>query len=117
MIGYQPRMPDLNRQIVDRIVRRIVETCDPQKIVLFGSRGRGEGRPESDIDLLIIGDSNLPRHRRTVPLYSALADLPIEVDVDVVVYTPEEVHQQQAAASAFVTTALRDGSVLYEKQP
>jgi predicted nucleotidyltransferase len=96
------------------IVRRIRLVAKPKKIVLFGSRARGEHRPNSDIDLLVIEDSVLPRHRRSIPLYAALADLPLEVDTEVVVYTPAEVEEWSNASAAFVTTALREGKVLYE---
>ena len=96
------------------IVRRIRSVANPRKIVLFGSRARGEHRPDSDVDLLVIEDSPLPRHRRSIPLYAALADLPIDVDTEVVVYTPAEVEEWRGANAAFVTTALREGKVLYE---
>jgi len=97
------------------IVRRIRSVADPRKIVLFGSRARGDHRPDSDIDLLVIADSPLPRHRRAIPLYAALADLPLDVDAEVVVYTPAEVEEWRNAGAAFVTTALREGTVLYER--
>jgi len=95
-------------------VRRIRAVSDPAKIVLFGSRARGDHRPDSDIDLLVIKESPLPRHRRAIPLYAALADLPLDVDAEVVVYTPAEVEEWRGASAAFVTTALREGTVLYE---
>ena len=96
------------------IVRRIRSVATPRKIVLFGSRARGGHRPDCDIDLLVIEDSPLPRHRRSIPLYAALADLPLDVDAEVVVYTPAEVDEWSTASAAFVTTALREGKVLYE---
>ena len=104
----------VDSDVFAEIVRRIRAVANPQKIVLFGSRARGEHRPQSDIDLLVIEDSQLPRHRRPIPLYAALADLPIEVDTEVVVYTPAEVEEWRDASAAFVTTALREGKVLYE---
>jgi len=99
---------------ISEIVRRIRAVSDPAKIVLFGSRARGDHRPDSDIDLLVIKESPLPRHRRAIPLYAALADLPLDVDAEVVVYTPAEVEEWRGASAAFVTTALREGTVLYE---
>ena len=101
-------------ETLSEIVRRIRSVADPRKIVLFGSRARGDHRPDSDIDLLVIEDSPLPRHRRAIPFYAALADLPLDVDAEVVVYTPAEVEEWQNAGAAFVTTALREGTVLYE---
>jgi uncharacterized protein len=100
--------------IFDEIVQRIRSVANPRKIVLFGSRARNEHRPNSDIDLLVIEESTLPRHRRAVPLCAALADMPIDVDTEVVVYTPAEVEEWRGANAAFITTALREGRVLYE---
>jgi uncharacterized protein len=100
--------------ILDQIVQRIRSVANPQKIVLFGSRARNEHRPDSDIDLLVIEESALPRHRRAVPLCAVLADMPIDVDTEVIVYTPAEVEEWRNAGAAFVTTALREGRVLYE---
>jgi predicted nucleotidyltransferase len=71
------------------IVGRIVEACDPDKIILFGSRARGDHRPNSDVDILVIKESSEPRYKRDGPLYTAVATLPFEVDV--LVYTPQEV--------------------------
>jgi len=85
----------------------------PERIVLFGSRARGTERPGSDFDLLVIKESDEPRYRRSAPLYTKLADLP--VDVEIVVYTPEEVHDWSQVPQAFVSTALREGKVLYER--
>jgi predicted nucleotidyltransferase len=101
-------------ETLSEIVRRIRSVANPRKIVLFGSRARGDHRPNSDIDLLVIEDSSLPRHRRAIPLCAALADLPLDVDAEVVVYTPAEVEEWHNADAAFVTTALREGTVLYE---
>ena len=100
--------------LMDEIVRRIVGVADPQKIILFGSRARGDERPDSDLDLLVISESNEPRYRRSGPLYTLLADLPVEVEI--MVYTPNEVQEWRPVREAFVTTAVREGKVLYERE-
>ena len=97
---------------IQEITRRIVKTAHPRKIVLFGSRGRGEARPDSDWDILVIADSTQPRYERSPPLYGVLSDL--RQPVDILVYTPEEVEEWRHVESAFVTTAIREGTVLYE---
>ena len=106
---------ELDPTILPTIVERIRRVSNPRRIVLFGSRARGDYRPNSDIDILVIEDSKLPRHRRAIPMYAALSDLPLNVDAEVVVYTPEEVEDWRGASAAFVTTALREGKVLYER--
>jgi predicted nucleotidyltransferase len=101
-------------ELIDVIVRRIVETAQPDKIILFGSRARGDGRPNSDFDVLVIKESSEPSYRRDAPLYLALAGL--NAPVDVMAYTPEEVTDWSAVPQAFITTALREGKVVYERK-
>ena len=106
-------MSSLNDDLVREIVRRIVDAALPEKVILFGSRARGDARPKSDFDVLVIKHSDEPRYRCSVPLYVALADLPVEVEV--MVYTPEEVEEWSQVPQAFVTTALREGTTIYER--
>lgn len=103
-----------NDDMIRSIVRRIVDTVQPEKVILFGSQARGDARPGSDFDVLVIKESDEPRYRRSVPLYVALADLPVEVEV--LVYTPEEVSERSAVPQAFVTTAVREGKTIYERR-
>jgi predicted nucleotidyltransferase len=103
-----------NEGLVGEIVRRIVDVAQPEKVILFGSQARGEARPSSDFDLLVIKRSDEPRYRRSAPLYVALADLPVEVEV--MVYTPEEVEEWREVPQAFITTALREGTTVYERR-
>jgi len=98
--------------LLEQIVARIVEQAQPERVILFGSRAREDARSNSDFDILVIKESDEPRHRRAVGLYEALANLPAEVDV--LVYTPQEVWEWSAVPQAFVTTAVREGRVLYE---
>lgn len=104
----------LSPTLTQEIVRRIRATAEPEKIILFGSQARGEGAIDSDLDLFIILESNLPRHRRAVPFYQALSGLGWAKDI--VVYTPAEVVEWQTASCSLVATILREGEVLYENQ-
>lgn len=103
----------MNSQTVLReIVKRIRREVRPQKIVLFGSRARGRPHRHSDYDILVIKKTRTQPIHRAIPIYDALRDLPVEVDA--VMYTPKEVREWSTASRAFVTTALREGKVLYE---
>ena len=64
-------MVQVDAQLIQEVVNRIVEAAHPEKIVLFGSRARGNPRPDSDLDVLVIADSREPRYRRSAPLYGA----------------------------------------------
>ena len=107
-------MSSLNEALIRDIVRRIVDTAQPEKVILVGSRARGDARWNSDFDVLVIKQSDEPRYRRSVPLYAALADLPVEVEV--MVYTPEEVEEWSQVPQAFITTAVREGMTIYERR-
>lgn len=100
-------------QVLDEIVARIREAVEPQRVVLFGSHARGEGRPDSDLDILIVAPSPLPRWKRTPPIYRLLAGL--GVSKDLVWWTPEEVSEWRGVRSHFINRALREGRVLYER--
>jgi predicted nucleotidyltransferase len=103
--------PRVTEQLLDEVVRRVLGVGSPYKIVLFGSRARGDARPDSDLDLLILEDSELPRYERSPRYYHVLTGLfPAK---DIVVYTPEEVKEWSDVPNAFVTAALREGKVLY----
>jgi predicted nucleotidyltransferase len=106
-------MSSLNDDIIRDIVRRIVDAAQPEKVILFGSQARGDAQPNSDFDVLVIKPSDEPRYRRSIPLYVALADLPVEVEV--IVYTPEEVDEWSQVPQAFVTTVVREGTTIYER--
>ena len=99
--------------ILREIVRRIRKEVRPQKIILFGSRARGNPHRHSDYDILVVKRTKLSHYRRTIPIYSALSGL--LVPVDVVMYTPFEIHDWSQVPQALITTAMREGKVLYEK--
>ena len=107
-------MQNIDNILMNKIVNRIVDTVHPEKIVLFGSHARGAQKQGSDIDLLVIAHSTEPRYRRSMPLYGALSD--IMVSMDILVYSPEEIQEWSQVRQAFVTTAIREGKVLYENK-
>jgi predicted nucleotidyltransferase len=97
---------------LQEIVRRLLAVGNPQKIILFGSRARGDARPDSDYDLLLVEPSSLPRHRRAARYRRALIGL--APGKDILMWTPEEVVEWSEVPNAFITAALKEGIVLYE---
>jgi len=98
---------------LEEIVRRLVQSVDPDRIIMFGSRARGEAGPDSDLDILIVKDSDEPRHRRAIPAYHALAGLGIPTDI--LWRTAAEIEEWAGVPNYVTTRALREGRILYER--
>ncbi len=98
---------------VEAVVSRLVTAAQPERVVLFGSLARGDANNASDLDLLVVQQTDLPRHRRSIPLYRAVREFTFPIDITV--YTPQELAEDAALPMSFTTTALREGRVVYEK--
>ena len=98
---------------LDGLLKRLVEHIQPEKVVLFGSYADDTATADSDIDLLVIVESELRRDRRQEAISQALR--PRRVPVDILAYTPEEVRQCLASPDSFVHHILTTGKVLYER--
>ena len=107
-----PRNRNSNTRL-NEITNRILHAGEPLKIVLFGSRAQNKAQNDSDYDFLIIEDSNQPRYKRAAKYRRRLRGMGFSKDI--VVWTPEEVEQWRNVSNAFITTALREGIVLYER--
>jgi len=82
--------------------------------VLKPDYAEGNQKEDSDLDILVIMNSSLPRYKRSVPIYKALAG--ILIPKDIIVYTPKEVEEWENVSQAFVTCAISKGKVLYAKK-
>jgi uncharacterized protein len=106
-------IPVLTPSILKEIVNRIVDAVDPVKIILFGSYAYGFPRKESDVDILVIMETDRPRHKRPAIIHRALAGLLIPKDI--LVYTPAEIDEWREVSQAFVTQVMKKGVVVYDK--
>lgn len=88
---------------------RITERFSPSRIILFGSQARGDAKPLSDVDLLVVFDSDGDRRQRRVAIRTALADM--IVDKDILVVTEREATSPRAGS--ILATALEEGVPLY----
>jgi predicted nucleotidyltransferase len=105
------RVPGVNPDLLQEIVRRIVEVAQPERIILFGSAARGEVGPHSDVDLLIV-KSGAHRGKLTEEIYLHLFG--VGVAVDAIVVTPEDLERYAASPALVIRPALAEGKVVYE---
>ena len=106
---------EITQQTIDTVVRTIVDRFHPRRIILFGSRARGDHRSDSDLDLFIEMeiDPAVPPRERARRVRAAFAPYPFAMDL--IVYTPEESAYWREAAASLPAAAYREGVVLYER--
>jgi len=100
-------------KLISDMVEQIVRTCNPIRVMLFGSVAKGEMRPDSDIDLLVIQNTDVPRAYRAAALKPFF--LESVVPVDVVVMTEAEFAEESVRPYSFAHSAATSAIVLYEK--
>jgi HEPN domain-containing protein/predicted nucleotidyltransferase len=94
-----------------RLVIERLAPFGPEKIIIFGSRARGEARPDSDVDLLVVFDGVEDGRDLEVELLGALASVPFAKDV--IVATSELLSRRGDAVGTVYRRALREGMVIY----
>ena len=104
-------MQPITEELIQEVKNRIVSEVHPEKIVLFGSYAYGTPTKDSDLDLLVILKTKEPMHKRGVRIRKSLRD--ISTPKDILVYTPQEVEKWKNASTAFITTILKKGKVIY----
>ena len=102
----------ITQEQINEISRRIVRNFKPQKIILFGSYANGIPTEESDLDLLIIKDSEFPSRLQNRKVRKILSGL--RVPVDVIVKTPEEFQTYRDIIGTIIYPANKFGKVIYE---
>ncbi len=102
-------------RVIQSIVRRIIEGYHPQKIVLFGSLAWGEPDEDSDIDLLIIKETDESPLERRVRVRRLVSDVQRPIPFSPLVLTPQELADRLGIGDPFYQEIIRRGLVLYEK--
>ena len=94
------------------IVRRLVETFEPERIYLFGSKARGDEGPGSDYDLMVIvADSAPPERRRSRLAYQALRGTGVAAYV--IVWSREYFEGRLHLLASLPATIAREGRLVY----
>jgi len=91
----------------------IIDHCRPEKIILFGSFARGENNPLSDIDLLVIKNSEKKRAFRAKEVFEAVRGLKRNCPLDAIVYTPKELNDRLLLGDYFIKKIIAEGKTIY----
>jgi predicted nucleotidyltransferase len=107
-IDKRKRIP---QKAIDQVMEQIVEKFKPQKIILFGSYARGDFRPESDVDLLVVMDTPLKEVQQAIQICQ---QIDYRFGLDLIVHTPKYLQQRLEMGDWFLRDVIKEGKVLYE---
>ncbi len=103
---------EISLNAIKEKAKTISEKFDPEKIILFGSYASGTPTPDSDVDLLVIMETERPTWDLAVEI---LASLKHSFPIDVVVRTPKEIKTRLKQGDFFVMEIMEQGKVIYER--
>lgn len=103
----------VTEQDLGRLVSRIVEFYQPEKVILFGSYANGNADENSDLDLLLIKETDEHPLNRAAGIRKALRD--VLLPMDILVYTPSEISKDQERKFTFIHDVLKSGRILYAR--
>jgi uncharacterized protein len=103
---------ELLKEMTDTIVREV----NPRQIILFGSHARGDARPDSDLDFIVVEDGPFDARRSRRAAMTQLCELMFDyyIPIDFLIFTPEEMKKWKDAKNHVVAHALSEGRILYE---
>jgi len=103
-------MPDMIHAKIETLLE-CLRPAHPVCVYLFGSWARGEQDEASDIDVVVIMNTDLPFLERALPL---CRHFPIDLGaVDLLVYTPEEWQAMRQDGNVFVETVMEEGRQIH----
>lgn len=99
---------------IQRVVDLVVETVQPLRIVLFGSAARGELRPGSDLDMMVVVPEGVDELRTAQALHVAMGrERDLLIAVDFIVTTMQRYEAQKNSIGSVCRDVARDGRELY----
>lgn len=100
--------------IPEPLLRGIVATYAPQRVILFGSAARADAKPDSDLDLLVVLDDDAPKEAFH---WSRVRDARRDFRgaLDLVACRAGTLARRALAPGSFAATILREGVVVYDR--
>jgi len=115
--GKTEKVLGLDKVAINEILRevrdRIVQSFSPMRIVLFGSYASGIPDQDSDLDLLVVMESNESPIKRAVRVSKIFRDR--KLPMDIIVRTPREIKSRLDIGDFFIKEILEKGKILYER--
>ncbi|MCD4784960.1 MAG: nucleotidyltransferase domain-containing protein [Candidatus Eremiobacteraeota bacterium] len=100
------------QNILTEIIQKVVEEAVPEKIILFGSRAKGEQTKDSDYDICVLKKGVFHKRKLAQRIYLALD---VSASVDIIVETPEIFNELKNNPFLIYSDIAKFGNVVYEK--
>ncbi|MDR1871248.1 MAG: nucleotidyltransferase domain-containing protein [Deltaproteobacteria bacterium] len=104
------------KAIIDKFVSVIVSAFSPEKIILFGSRARGDHTADSDYDILVIMKHLVDKIGLTIQLYSEIIHTDLPKNVDFLAISSARYEELKTSVAFIYKTIDEEGKVIYEKR-
>jgi predicted nucleotidyltransferase len=107
----------MDREVAIReMIRRLVGYFGPEQIYLFGSAARGEARPDSDLDFLVVLPDDAPRALLLSGReYEHLSGIPVAADI--VPMRRSTFEARKNWLMSIPALAIREGQLVYDANP
>ncbi len=109
---YDPRQLIPFDQI-EAVAKRIAEKFPVEKILLFGSYAYGEPEEGSDVDLLVVMETDKRPIQHTLDIIRSLS--PLRFSVDVIVRSEKEIQRRISQGDWMLRDAYEKGRLLYAR--
>ena len=96
---------------IKTFVDRIADACNPKAIIIFGSVAKGTSDENSDLDIMVILETDMTYYERTLAVRRAIGVTSIPIDI--LAFTPEEVDAAKGKRRSIISEALSTGRVVY----
>ena len=106
-----PEAPATETETIRRLTELLVEAAKPNRMILFGSRARGEAAQDSDLDVMVIEEVVSDRVGEMVRLNRLLRSL--DIPVDLLVVSAEKFNYWRDTPGNVYFEAATEGEVLY----
>jgi predicted nucleotidyltransferase len=110
---HPPGFKPFTKELLIKIVDQISKNCEVRKIILFGSYAYPDNTPtpDSDIDILIVMETNMERSKRILSIVPLLH--PYHFPMDIIIRTPLEIFESLEKGDLFIREIMEKGRIIY----
>jgi predicted nucleotidyltransferase len=101
------------KEIISKVTEKLRTYYNPKEIILFGSYASGNPDKGSDLDLLIIKDTDEKFRQRALNVRRVLIEENGLIGLDILVYTPNEIARRLEMGDSFLSKIMKEGIILY----